>query len=104
MSAFEVDADSWMEELGAPMVEEKAQGNISEPRLDMAMRVQTLTHTYTVSTGALHCRDSKKKKKKNNNNNNKTQSNRAEQTQSSECKQKLQEPEILTAGGLDLIS
>lgn len=39
MSAFEVDADSWMEELCAPMVEEKAQGNISEPRLDMAMRV-----------------------------------------------------------------
>lgn len=39
MSAFEVDADSWMEELCAPMVEEKAQGNISEPRLDMAMWV-----------------------------------------------------------------
>lgn len=39
MSAFEVDADSWMEELCAPMVEGKAQGNISEPRLDMAMRV-----------------------------------------------------------------
>lgn len=39
MSAFEVDADSWMEELCAPMVEEKAQGDISEPRLDMAMRV-----------------------------------------------------------------
>lgn len=64
MSAFEVDADSWMEELRAPMVEEKAQGNISEPRLDMAMRVYTLTHTYTVSTGSLHCRDSKKKKEK----------------------------------------
>lgn len=51
MSAFEVDEDSWMEEPCAPMAEEKAQGDISELRLDMAVYVLYMhihTHTCTL--------------------------------------------------------
>lgn len=45
-SAFEVDTDSWMlEELCAPLAEEKTQRNINGVRLDMVMQAHTHTHT-----------------------------------------------------------